>query len=163
MEYSIILWIQSPKEDNQSILSCNGRLIPQSSKNYQQYFNNVVVHNQKYKKLVVIEDSSVFQAETKNKQISYIVYSNFKEKDAVGRKIGYMARVDLPKCMKLQDIKEIIEKEAKMYGYTIELQPYVQLMKRSKKKRTKEMVVMTVSSLIILAVLIYVLTSLVPR
>ena len=82
MEYSIILWIQSPKEDNQSILSYNGRLIPQSSKDYQQYFNKVVVHNQKYKKLVVIEDSSVFQAGTKNKRISYIVYSNFKEKEA---------------------------------------------------------------------------------
>lgn len=86
MEYSIILWIQSPKEDNQSILSYNGRLIPQSSKDYQQYFNNVVVHNQKYKKLVVIEDSSVFQAGTKTNEYRILFIQTLKKKMLLGEK-----------------------------------------------------------------------------
>ena len=87
MKHSIILWVQSPEANNQSILSSNGKLIPLDSEEFQQRFNEVVVHD-KYKRLVATDDSSVFQAKTKNELISYIVYSNYKEEDVVGRDIG---------------------------------------------------------------------------
>ena len=105
MKHSIILWVQSPEANNQSILSSNGKLIPLDSEEFQQRFNEVVVHD-KYKRLVATDDSSVFQAKTKNELISYIVYSNYKEEDVVGRKIGYMARVDMPQSAGLQHVKE---------------------------------------------------------
>ena len=162
MKHSIILWVQSPEANNQSILSSNGKLIPLDSEEFQQRFNEVVVHD-KYKRLVATDDSSVFQAKTKNELISYIVYSNYKEEDVVGRKIGYMARVDMPQSAGLQHVKEAeyvkeaIERESALYNYTIEQQPYVLLGEYLKKKRRKN-IFLVVFSLIILAALLYILT-----
>ncbi|MFW5495154.1 MAG: hypothetical protein ACOCN9_04015 [Prevotella sp.] len=160
MKHSIILWVQSPEANNQSILSSNGKLIPLDSEEFQQRFNEVVVHD-KYKRLVSTDDSSVFQAKTKNELISYIVYSNYKEEDVVGRKIGYMARVDMPQSAGLQHVaeyvKEAIERESALYNYTIEQQPYVLLEEYLKKKRRKN-IFLVVFSLIILAALLYILT-----
>ena len=156
MKYSITLWIQSPEANNQSILSFNRQLIPLSSEQYQQRFNEIAVHD-KYKKLFAIDDFSVFRGKTKNGLISYIVYSNYKEEDVVGRKIGYMARVDVPQSAGLQYVKEAIERESALYNYTIEQQPYVSLEECLKKKRRKN-IFLLVFSLIILAVLLYILT-----
>lgn len=160
MKHSIILWVQSPEANNQSILSSNGKLIPLDSEEFQQRFNEVVVHD-KYKRLVSTDDSSVFQAKTKNELISYIVYSNYKEEDVVGRKIGYMARVDMPQSAGLQHVaeyvKEAIERESALYNYTIEQQPYVLLEEYLKKKRRKN-IFLVFFSLIILAALLYILT-----
>lgn len=156
MEYSIILWIQSSEANNRSILSSNGKLIPLSSEQFQQRFNEVVVHD-KYKKLFAIDDFSVFRAKTKNGLISYIVYSNYNEEDVVGRKIGYMARVDVPQSEGLKYVKEAIVRESALYSYTIEQQPFVLLKEWVKKKRRKN-IISVVLSLIILAVLLYILT-----
>lgn len=142
MKSSIILWVQSPEANNQSILSSNGKLIPLDSEEFQQRFNEVVVHD-KYKRLFATDDFSVFQAKTKNELISYIVYSNYKEEDVVGRKIGYMARVDMPQnaglqyvkeAIEIEYVKEAIERESALYNYTIEQQPYVSLEEYLKKR-----------------------------
>lgn len=156
MKSSIILWVQSPEANNQSILSSNGKLIPLDSEEFQQRFNEVVMHD-KYKRLFATDDFSVFQAKTKNELISYIVYSNYKEEDVVGRKIGYMARVDMPQSAGLQYVKEAIERESALYNYTIEQQPYVSLEEYLKKKRRRN-IFLVVFSLIILATLLYILT-----
>lgn len=165
MKSSIILWVQSPEANNQSILSSNGKLIPLDSEEFQQRFNEVVVHD-KYKRLFATDDFSVFQAKTKNELISYIVYSNYKEEDVVGRKIGYMARVDMPQsaglqyvkeAIEIEYVKEAIERESALYNYTIEQQPYVSLEEYFKKKRRRN-IFLVVFSLIILATLLYILT-----
>ena len=174
MKSSIILWVQSPEANNQSILSSNGKLIPLDSEEFQQRFNEVVMHD-KYKRLFATDDFSVFQAKTKNELISYIVYSNYKEEDVVGRKIGYMARVDMPQsaglqyvkeaieieyvkeAIEIEYVKEAIERESALYNYTIEQQPYVSLEEYLKKKR-RSYIFLVVFSLIILATLLYILT-----
>lgn len=165
MKSSIILWVQSPEANNQSILSSNGKLIPLDSEEFQQRFNEVVMHD-KYKRLFATDDFSVFQAKTKNELISYIVYSNYKEEDVVGRKIGYMARVDMPQsaglqyvkeAIEIEYVKEAIERESALYNYTIEQQPYVSLEEYLKKKRRRN-IFLVVFSLIILATLLYILT-----
>lgn len=149
MSNKIILWVQSPKADNKSLLSYNGKRYSVKDKEYQTYFSQVSIHD-KYSKIGEIGDTVVFHGRLEDGN-SYIIYSNFNEEDEIGRKIGYMARIDLTNSKSdVEDIKAVLDKEADLYGYTISSQPFDIIRALLKKKKVTKIIISIIVFLIVL-------------
>lgn len=128
-----ILWIQSPHNDNKSILSYNGKQIYYTDKNYQYFFQKVASHD-KYKKLGSKGNTSLFYNKTRDGLLSFIAYSNYKEKDVVGCKIAFMFRTDVQKGIDVKNLELLLEKASAKYGYHVSSNPYDILHELKKKE-----------------------------
>lgn len=112
----IILWIQSKSVEGRNILSRNGVRIDNDDKQYMEIYERV---NNKtgYRKSEIKENLSIYMKNTSwGEKDSYIIYSNYKEKDVVGREIGFMTYIGQV-SNKEEAIKKLV-KESKLYGYT---------------------------------------------
>lgn len=155
MKSKTILWIQSPRDDNKSILSYNGKRVPNTAKDYQIHFDEVASH-ENYRKLGSEGNMSLFCAKTQCGLLSFITYSNYEEKDVVGRKIAFLFRVDVQGKFSIKDLESLLNKESLKYGYHVSSNPFDILRRELKKKIIKYIIgSIVVLSFIFLSILFF--------
>lgn len=113
MQENIILRVQRESIDSEGILSQNGIRIQKSDKYYYDLANKTISIEPHYRTILKEDNFALYKAGRHN----FIIMSNFSEKDIVGRRISYSANVSLKKDY---DLIPAIEKEAKIYGYSLD-------------------------------------------
>jgi hypothetical protein len=106
------LWIQGKSVHEEDIISENGQRVP-SKEDCQNIYDRLV--NKDMFTLLIKEDNLEFYHRKEGKQ--FLIYSNFKETDEVGRRIAYMALIE-----GAENCKEAIDKliaDVHHYGYTL--------------------------------------------
>jgi hypothetical protein len=109
----IILWIQGEDNKEKDILSFCGSRLSSDNSNYLKLYKRLITIND-CRKLLQIGNLTLYKSKH-TKDCSYIIYSNYLEKDIVGRFLGYMAYI---KTNNVDDLCEAIKKESLLYGYT---------------------------------------------
>ncbi len=108
MKPEIILWIQGKSVEDDNILSYNGKRIDKNSSEYM--FLYAKTESKKGCKQIIKKDNLIVY-----KGIGfYLIYSNYKEVDVVGRRIGFMSYI---KERDLKNVLSCLKEESQLYGY----------------------------------------------
>jgi len=128
MNSNIILWIQAVSTDEQPILTKNGTRVKNDDHAYSILCDQVTNVKSEYKELLDINGTCLYRISSNQ----YLLISNFKEKDVVGRRICFSANITSDND---DDIISIIQKEASLYNYSLPEQTCNEIVKAIKKRR----------------------------
>jgi|GEM_PF-2631814 len=149
-----LLWIQGKSVNEENIMLLNGQRISKNDDNYLDLYDKLV-YKDYYKKVLTDGDNFVVYRGTKytNKVQSkfYIIHSNYHQVDVIGRRVGFMARIE-----NVENLSEAVDKlieESKVYGYSCEASE-IQLMKKKENAIDyNKLIILIISIIIILFIL----------
>lgn len=116
----IILWVQGKSVNEDNILSHNGSRISKNDEEYMPLFEKID-NKVGYKALKTDGNINIYQQKDRlfSKPSSYIIHSNYQEKDVVGRELGFMSYIGYnnPEDRRIEEVIQALIRESKRYGY----------------------------------------------
>ncbi len=108
MKPEIILWIQGKSVEDDNILSYNGKRIDKNSSEYMSLYAKTE-SKEECKQIIKKDNLTVYKGNN-----YYLIYSNYKEVDVVGRRVGFMSYI---KENDLKNALSYLKEESKLYDY----------------------------------------------
>lgn len=146
MKNRIIGWVQGASTDTPNNIYNNGIIISANEEGLFQNLYQEIVNRKAYMKIYDNEGLSIYA----NMRCEYLIYSNFSEKDVVGRRIAYMCKLHCP----TNDIEKELDNFATAVKRTIWPDDIIKIHQAIEKLKMEKIIVTTLCMAVVTATLL---------